>query len=174
MRHRVLFGVGAVAVAATATGAFALARSGSDRLECGHGHALPEQGERYDLPRLGPLTLQAGYRGDFQLGYPYKVGITRYDMSQRTIELRGWRCADDRPLHFYYRDLRYFPLPQPPFTRRQLRHLGDRVGRLRWYEAPEGQPALIYAGYMLFWDHGDWKLEARSRGKVLGQLVLRL
>jgi hypothetical protein len=173
MRHRVLLAVGAAAIAAAA-GAFALARAGSDGSGCEDPHALPEQGERYDLPRLGPLSLQAGYRGDLLLGYPYKVGITRYDMSQKTIELRGWRCADGRRLHFHYRDLRYFPLPRPPLAARRLQRLGDPVARLPWYRPPEPQPALIYVGYMLFWAHGDWKLQARDGDRVLGELVLRL
>ena len=57
-------------------GALTLAR-GAGTTSCGHGRALPERGHAYDLPRLGPLTLQAGFRGDFVRGYPYKVAITR-------------------------------------------------------------------------------------------------
>jgi hypothetical protein len=161
----------AVALALVAGGAFALARGGSNGSSCGHGRSLPKRGDKYDLPRLGPLSFQAGFRGDFRLGVPYKVGITRYDMAQKTIELRGWRCADGRPLHFLYGNLQ---LPKPPLTARQLRRLGHRVERLPWYDAPEGQPALIYTGYMLFWAHGDWKLQARDRNGVIGELVLRL
>jgi hypothetical protein len=154
-----------------AAAGFALARGDSHRTSCGNGHALPERGHRYDLPRLGPLALQAGYRGDLLPGYPYKVGITRYAASHETIELRGWRCDDHRPLHFLYRSLR---LPKPPLTAAELQRLGSPVGRLRWYRAPEGQSLLIYAGYMLFWAHGDWKIEASAGRKVVGELVLRL
>jgi hypothetical protein len=150
------------------------ARGGSHATGCGHGHALPQRGHRYDLPRLGRLALQAGYRGDFVLGYPYKVAITRHDRSQRTIVVRGSRCADGRPLHFFYRDLRYFSLPRPPLTTRQLQRLGDAAARLPWYQAPEGQSALGYSGYMLFWAHGDWKLQALEGDRVVGQLVLRI
>jgi hypothetical protein len=45
---------------------------------------------------------------------------------------------------------------------------------LPWYQAPEGQSALGYSGYMLFWAHGDWKLEALEDDRVVGRLVLRL
>ena|GEM_PF-3936775 len=134
---------------AVAIATIAFARGGSQVTGCGHGRTLPERGHDYDLPRLGPLSLQAGFRGDFVHGYPYKVGITRHDMSQRTIVVRGWRCADGRPLHFFYRDLRYFPLPKPPLTTRQLQRLGDSAARLPWYQAPPGQSALGYSGYML-------------------------
>ena len=154
-------------------GALTFAR-GAGTTSCGHGRALPERGHAYDLPRLGPLTLQAVFRGDFVRGYPYKVGITRHDTSQQTIVVRGSRCADGRPLRFFYRDLRYFSLPRPPLSTRQLQRLGDPSARLRWYQAPEGQSALGYSGYMLFWAHGDWKLQALKDDRVVGQLVLRI
>jgi hypothetical protein len=160
-----------VAVGVT-VGALTLARGAAT--SCGHGRALPEPGHAYDLPGLGPLTLQAGFRGDFVRGYPYKVAITRHDTSQQTIVVRGSFCADGRPLHFFYRDLRYFALPRPPLTTGQLQRLGDRAARLRWYQAPEGQSALGYSGYMLFWAHGDWKLQALEGDRVVGQLVLRI
>lgn len=161
----------ATALAVVVAGSFTLALGGSNRSSCGPAHPLPEQGKSYDLPRLGPLALQAGFRSDFVLGYPYKVGITRYDTSHATIELRGWRCDDHRPLHFLYHGLR---LPKPPLTAAELQRLESPVGRLRWYQAPEGQSLLIYAGYMLFWAHGDWKIEASAGGEVLGELVLRM
>jgi hypothetical protein len=157
-----------------AVAAIALARGGSRGTGCGHGHTLPQHGHRYDVPQLGPLTLQAGFRGDFVLGYPYKVGITRRDMSQRVIVVRGSRCADGRPLHFFYRDQRYYSLPRPPLTTGQLQRLGDSAAWLRWYQAPPGQSALGYAGYMLFWAHGDWKLQVLEGDRVVGQLVLRI
>jgi hypothetical protein len=159
---------------AVAVAAIAFARGGSHATSCGHGRALPERGHAYDLPGLGPLTLQAGFRGDFVRGYPYKVGITRHDMSQWTIVVRGWRCADGRPLHLFYRDLRYWSLPRPPLTTAQLQRIGETAARLHWYQAPEGQSALGYSGYMLFWAHGDWKLQALEADRVVGQLVLRI
>jgi hypothetical protein len=164
----VLVGLG-VAVAA-----IAFARGGSRTTGCGHGHTLLERGHRYDLPRLGTLTLEAGFRGDFVRGYPYKVGITRHDTSQQTIVVRGSRCADSRPLRFFYRDERYFSLPRPPLATGQLQRLGVPAARLRWYQAPEGQSAHGYSGYMLFWAHGDWKLQALEGDRVVGQLVLRI
>ena len=154
-------------------GALTLAR-GAGTTSCGHGRALPERGHAYDLPHLGPLSLQAGFRGDFVPGYPYKVGITRNDTSQRTIVVRGSRCADGRPLHLFYRDLRYSSLPRLPLTTAQLQRIGDTAARLRWYQAPEGQSALGYSGYMLFWARGDWKLEALEGDRVVGRLVLRI
>jgi len=162
-----------VVAAGVTVGALSLAR-GAGTTSCGHGRALPERGHDYDLPRLGPLSLQAGFRGDFVRGYPYKVGITRHDMSQRTIVVRGSRCADGRPLHFFYRDLRYFPLPKPPLTTRQLQRLGDSAARLPWYQARPGQSALGYSGYMLFWAHGDWKLQVLEGDRVVDQLVIRI
>ena len=133
-----------------------------------------KRGHPYDLPKLGPLSLQAGFRGDFVRGYPYKVGITRHDTSQRTIAVRGSRCADGRPLHFFYRDLRYFPLPKPPLTTGELQRLGDSAAWLHWYQAPPGQSALGYSGYMLFWAHGDWKLQMLEDDRVVDELVLRI
>jgi hypothetical protein len=173
-RRAVVVGVAAAVVAAGVTvGALSLAR-GAGTTSCGHGRALPERGHAYDLPHLGPLALQAGFRGDFVRGYPYKVGITRHDTSQRTIVVRGSRCADGRALHFFYRDLRYFSLPRPPLTTGQLQRLGDPAARLPWYQAPPGQSALGYSGYMLFWAHGDWKLQALEGDRVVGELVLRI
>ena len=161
----------AVLAIVAGAGAFAFARGGSDRSACGSGRPLPERGERYESPRLGPLTLQAGRRGDFRFGIPYKVGITRRDDSQATLELRGWRCADGRSLHFYYREAR---LPPKRYGPGELQRIGDRVLRLRWYRAPAGQRALVYTGYMLFWAKGDWRLEVRGKEGVLGRYVLRL
>jgi hypothetical protein len=166
--------VGAVLALAVAVGVIAFARSGSQAPSCGRGRALPERGHPYDLPQLGPLSLQAGFRGDFVLGYPYKVGITRHDTSPRTIVVRGSRCAGGRPLHFFYRDLRYFSLPRPPLTTRQLQRLGDSAAWLHWYQAPPGQSTLGYSGYMLFWAHGDWKLQVLEDDRVVGELVLRI
>jgi hypothetical protein len=152
-------------------GTFALARGGSDRSSCGNGRLLSKREEEGGTPRLGPLTLQAGHRGDFRLGIPYKVGITRRDDSQATLELRGWRCADGQPLRFSYRET---PLPRKRYRSAELRRIGDRVLRLRWYRAPAGQRALVYTGYMLFWANGDWRLEVRSQTRALGEYVLRL
>jgi hypothetical protein len=159
---------------AVAVAAIAFARGGSQATGCEHSHGLPERGHAYDLPHLGPLSLEAGVRGDFVRGYPYTVGITRHDTSQRTIVVRGSRCVDGQPLHFFYRDLRYFSLPQPPLTTGQLQRLGDPAARLPWYPAPPGQSALGYSGYMLFWAHGDWKLQVLEDNRVVGQLVLRI
>ena len=70
--------------------------------------------------RVGPLTI---HPYPYQPGYPVKVIIHRVATLDAPLSLRGWRCVDQRPLRFWYRDT---DLPIGiPASDHDLRRIGD-------------------------------------------------
>ena len=142
----------------------------ADALECRNAVALAAPTEPARDLRLGPLRLQAGRKGTFEKGRPYKVGVTR-DVGNETIRVRGWDCDGGKPLRFSYRQ----PIAGGTrFTASQLQRKGDLVAEFAPHDPAIGQDKMIYTGYMLFWKTGNWKLEARVDDEVVDELVLNL
>lgn len=120
--------------------------------------------------------MMAGRKGVFMAGLPYKVGVSR-EISPETVRVRGWNCSDGKRLRFAYREVSRYPYGEGTgrrYSTSELQRTGDLVAEFPPYEPPHGEDKMGYAGYMLFWEVGKWKLEARVGEEVVGELVMRL
>ncbi len=123
-----------------------------------------------DGVELADLFLTASWRsgGDFQLGYPTKVAIH----ASGATTLAGRRCADGRPLRFWYREGTP-PLGALPAPISKLETTGDLLAQFQ----PDSSAAESYTGYILFPSGGDYLLTTGppgSSGDLLLQAVVRV
>jgi hypothetical protein len=108
--------------------------------------------------------------------HPTKVLIQAPRPLTSAVSLRGRRCADGRPVRFWYRG-GVVPLPQNPATAAQLARAGDRIARLRPGEArpsDPGGPRTDYRGYILFYSPGHWVVTARQGGRLVGTVIFEV
>ena len=121
---------------------------------------------------MGPLwVLRMASEGPavlpFLPGYPTKVRVYLTERPRTRLTLRGWRCRDQTPLRFWYRDR--LPFASVPVSRRALETTGDLVAAF-----PARSVPADYTGYMLFSSAGRWNVQVRGGARVLGNVVLEL
>jgi hypothetical protein len=88
------------------------------------------------------------------------------------VALRGWRCRDDRPLHFWYRQEGEVPLPRNPASPEELERAGDVVATLSGVPTMPSIPG--YHGHFLFSAVGKWVGAVAVGGRRVGSLVVKV
>ena len=139
---------------------------------CGASTPLRASIEGLPGARVGPLlffALGKGPRAEtaYVPGYPTKVRLRLTEELGSSLALQGWRCADEKPLRFWYRE--DLPFVDVPVSRKALETTGDLVASLEPHDRP-----IDYTGYMLFTSTGKWDIAVLSRGRAIGHVVIRV
>ena len=161
------------------------AASSEERPTCGSPTVLePVSPEIAPGARAGPLWLIAGgevgepatvaLEPSYPTAiYPTKVLIFIREPLQAPIALTGARCADGKPLRFWYRS-RPLRLPSNPSSSASLARAGDALARLDAPDPSSVSSALEYRGYVLFSSPGNWVVRVKEDGKTVGAAVFRV
>jgi hypothetical protein len=125
---------------------------------------------------LGPLVLRFndGSVGvaekSFSPGFPTRVVIRGREVMPSDLTLRGYRCATDQRLRFWYRSEPLEFLNGFPATDKELQLKGDLSLRFPATKKIGG----TYSGYMLFWAPGKWRLVLSAGRTTVGTVVVRV
>ena len=125
---------------------------------------------------LGPLVLRFndGSEGvaekSFSSGFPTRVVIRGRAVVPSDLTLRGYRCATDQRLRFWYRNEPLEFLNGFPATDKELQLKGDLSLRFPATKKIGG----TYSGYMLFWAPGRWRLVLSAGRTTVGTVVVRV
>ncbi len=121
------------------------------------------------LPGAPTIASLSFHTYSYSPGYPNKMIIYTVAEQHGVIKLRGSRCADNRPLRFWY-DKGILPGPVPPFTEQQLASMGDETELLK--PAPGGR---AHTGYVLYSSTGRWQITLFDDTDIeLGVLVVQV
>jgi hypothetical protein len=143
------------------------------RPTCGRPSLLKreESIESEPAARVGPLlfVLGGGPRAEtaYLRGYPTKELLHLTEGVESPLSLQGWRCPDEKPLRFWYREGP--PFAEVPVPRNALETTGDLIARLEPHDR-----SIDYTGYMLFTSTGIWDIAVLSEGRVTGHVVIKV
>jgi hypothetical protein len=142
----------------------------------------PASGETAPGAHVGPLWFVFGgtadraetklYPNKRGLISPSKVPIVVRERLPVPVTLRGWRCRDKTPLHFWYHLEGEVPLPRNPASPVELERAGDVVATLSGEPTIPGIPA--YHGDFLFSAVGKWVVSVAVQGRRVGSLVVKV
>jgi hypothetical protein len=142
----------------------------------------PASGETAPGAHVGPLWFVFGGKADRAeaklypdkrgLISPSKVPIVVRERLPVPVTLRGWRCRDNTPLHFWYHRQGEVPLPRNPASPEELERAGNVIATLSGEPTIPGVPA--YHGDFLFSAVGKWVVSVAVRDSRVGSLVVKV
>jgi hypothetical protein len=103
---------------------------------------------------------------------PTKVPVVVRERLRAPVTLRGWHCADDTPLRFWYHREGDVPLPRNPASPGELERAGDLIATLRGEPTLSGIPG--YSGFFLFSAPGKWVVSVSVQGQRVGSFVVNV
>ena len=100
-------------------------------------------------------------------GYPTKVVVLAQRDLHRAIVVTGRRCADGKPLRFWYHKEPALPFAHVPVSSDKLRRTGTLSARF----GPRPARAMT-GGYFQFWAAGRWKIVAHQDRRVVATAIV--